>query len=327
MGTTNTAAIALELDGGKVDVGKAEEVAKAKLIARLGVQQVITRTAAEFFSDKGFLELPPLMTAVCTDPLDGDIGSSVVGTPIIQYEGQNLVTTNSMILHKMSAVTDLGKPIFIISPNLRLERGERGGDGRHLFEFRQIDVEVPDASMEDIFWLVEGFIGELSTQLGKHNALFEPLGVTPFQFKFPFERYLTHKYDGVYGGWDIGEFEVPNVRHQPIWAICHHREFYEGDDPQHPGHFLNYDLDVPKYGEVLSGSVRENDCKAMLRKIKEHNIDTHAYRAFLRLAKRGLRRSAGFGIGVERLARFLTDTQDIGDMQLFRRVPGEKVIM
>jgi asparaginyl-tRNA synthetase len=39
-----------------------------------------------------------------------------------------------------------------------------------------------------------------------------------------------------------------------------------------------------------------------------------------------LKPSAGGGIGVERLLRFLTGKRHIRDVQLFPRIPGEEVV-
>ena len=48
--------------------------------------------------------------------------------------------------------------------------------------------------------------------------------------------------------------EAPKKEKYPFWVICHKREFYDKEDPERPGHYLNYDLIWPEgFGEALSG--------------------------------------------------------------------------
>ena len=50
------------------------------------------------------------------------------------------------------------------------------------------------------------------------------------------------------------------------------------------------------------------------------------YSDFIELAKSGeLKPSAGGGIGVERLVRYLTGSNHIADIQLFKRIPGKRL--
>jgi len=59
----------------------------------------------------------------------------------------------------------------------------------------------------------------------------------------------------------------------------------------------------------------------------EGGIDPSRFEEYLLLAKKGLLKpSAGAGLGVERFIRYITGVKHIGDIQLFRRVPGEKII-
>ncbi|MHA2021652.1 MAG: hypothetical protein ACW96N_08050 [Candidatus Thorarchaeota archaeon] len=70
-----------------------------KLIAALRVQSVALAEIRETFRKKGLVEIMPVILSTTSDPLGPDPGSSIIGKPLIEYQGQSLVLTQSMILH------------------------------------------------------------------------------------------------------------------------------------------------------------------------------------------------------------------------------------
>jgi asparaginyl-tRNA synthetase len=291
--------------------------------ARLGLLSDVLAETTGFFHHERLTQLLPVMLGRSTDPLGPDPGSSILRTTEIDYLGQRFYLMNSMILHKQIAARDVG-PIWILSPNVRLERAERGATGRHLFEFTQADFEIPGATAEDVRALVERYFARLGRALRGHPA-FGALGVDPPSFEPPWPVLTTHELETRFGpAW---EEPASRAHDQPFWAVCHRREFYDREDPDEPGHFLNYDLVYPGgYGEALSGAEREWEEERIRRRIVKDGIPRAAFRAYLEVAH-GLVPSAGAGFGVERLVRFLTRAEHVGDVQLFRRVPGEPVAL
>jgi asparaginyl-tRNA synthetase len=291
--------------------------------ARLELLSDVLSETTRFFHDERFVQLLPVMLGRSTDPLGPDPGSSILRTTEIDYLGQRFYLMNSMILHKQIAVREVG-PIWILSPNVRLERAERGSTGRHLFEFTQADFEVPRARSADIRTLVERYFAHLGAALHDHAA-FARLGVEPPSFSPPWRVRTTHELEEEFGpAW---EEPASKAAEQPFWAVCHRREFYDREDPDAPGHFLNYDLVYPGgYGEGLSGAEREWQTERIRSRILRDGIPPEAFRAYLEVAH-DLVPSAGAGFGIERLVRFLTRAPRIGDVQLFRRVPGEAVAL
>ncbi|MDE1855190.1 MAG: asparagine synthetase [Candidatus Micrarchaeota archaeon] len=293
------------------------------LKTRLRIGSEVLRLSTDFFHDEGFIQLLPVMLGRSTDPLGPDPGSMIVKTPEVEYNGTLLYTMNSMILHKQVAVKRLGR-IFILSPNIRLEKPERRATGKHLFEFTQLDFEISGASKEDVMSLVEKYFASLSKGLAKHRELFAELGVEPFEFKTPFAKYTTHELEEKYGK----DWEIPASRDhsQPFWALCHKREFYDKEDEREPGHYLNYDLIYPLgFGEALSGAEREHAYDRITGRMGKDKLEMKVYQAYLDEAREGFVPSAGAGFGVERLVRFLTRSEHVGDVQMFRRVPGEEI--
>lgn len=286
---------------------------------RLGLLSDVLWQTVEFFHGEGFTQLLPVMLGRSTDPLGPDPGSSVLKTVEIDYLGQRYYLMNSMILHKQLAVRDVGK-IWILSPNVRLEKAERRASGKHLFEFTQADFEIPGGTAADVQALMERYFIHLGRALKGHPA-FDALGVPAPVFSPPWASYATHELERRYGpDWEVA---ASKAHDQPFWAICHRREFYDREDPESPGHFLNYDLIYPGgFGEGLSGAEREWEPERIRARIARDGVPHDAFRAYLDVGS-GLVPSAGAGFGMERLVRYLSRAEHVGDVQLFRRVPGE----
>ncbi|EQD32641.1 tRNA synthetase class II (D K and N), partial [mine drainage metagenome] len=156
----------------------------------------------------------------------------------------------------------------------------------------------------------------------RDHPAFPALEVDPPRFGPAWKTYTTHELEARYGpNWEMA---ASKAHDQPFWALCHRREFYDREDPDEPGHFLNYDLIYPNgYGEALSGGEREWQPDRIRDRISRDPIPAAALAAYLEIAH-GLVSSAGGGLGIERLLRFLTRSPHVGDVQMFRRVPGEE---
>ncbi len=299
---------------------------ESKIVEKLVVTSEVIKHTINYFNDNGFVQLLPVILGKSTDPLGPDPNSSILKTPEIEYGGQKLYTMNSMILHKQIAIKKLDK-IFILSPNIRLERPERKASGRHLFEFTQLDFEIRNAKSKDVMALMEGYFEYLSKMLKsdeKAKDAFKSLGIGVFEFKPPFKIYSTGELAEKYG--EDWEEEMSKSATQPFWVTDHKREFYEKEDTSRSGHYLNYDLIYPLgFGEALSGGEREHEYEVITKKMGSDKLNMDVYKAYLAEAEKGLYPSAGAGFGVERLTRFLTKSKHVGDVELFRRVPGEEI--
>lgn len=82
------------------------------------------------------------------------------------------------------------------------------------------------------------------------------------------------------------------------------------------------DILVPKTGEIIGGSQREDDYDALLRRIRERGLNPDDYWWYLELRKFGSVPHAGFGLGFERLIQFVTGMSNIRDVIPFPRTPG-----
>ena len=82
------------------------------------------------------------------------------------------------------------------------------------------------------------------------------------------------------------------------------------------------DVLVPKIGEIIGGSQREDDHDTLVERIKEAGMNPDDYWWYLELRKFGSVPHAGFGLGFERLIQFITGMTNIRDVIPFPRTPG-----
>jgi len=81
------------------------------------------------------------------------------------------------------------------------------------------------------------------------------------------------------------------------------------------------DLLVPKAGELLGGSQREERLDVLEERIKEFGIDDKDLWWYKDLRKYGGCKHAGFGLGLERMVMYVTGIDNIRDVILFPRTP------
>jgi asparaginyl-tRNA synthetase len=81
------------------------------------------------------------------------------------------------------------------------------------------------------------------------------------------------------------------------------------------------DILVPKIGELVGGSQREERLEVLEARMKAQNLNLDDYWWYLDLRRYGTVPHAGFGLGFERLVQFMTGMQNIRDVIPFPRAP------
>jgi asparaginyl-tRNA synthetase len=117
------------------------------------------------FVDSGFQWLLPVALSQSTDPLWPDPGASIEKRIEVDIYGKTVRTTASMIIHKLIAASLAYPKLFILSPNIRIEKAERAKTGKHIYEFTQLDFEARDASSKYVIRFVEKVICNLLTSM------------------------------------------------------------------------------------------------------------------------------------------------------------------
>ena len=291
-----------------------------QLIDVLKVKDEIMYAAREYLRQEGFTEILPVILSPITDPLHHDTFDGTVN-----FYGSPYQLTKSMILHKQIALRTLPR-IYSVSPNVRMEPAERASLGRYLAEFVQLDLEVRDATRDEIIGIGEGLLVHvLSAVAVRCSAELARLGRELSVPEAPFERVPFQQAQQRFGkGFDDA---LSTSLSAPAWVIDFPRsvrEFYDREDPQRPDVLLDMDLLYPEgYGEALSGGEREHTLPRILRRLEQDNIDKGRFSQYLGFAEEGLPSSAGFGIGIERLTRFVCGLESVEQARLFPKAPGK----
>ena len=121
------------------------------------------------------------------------------------------------------------------------------------------------------------------------------------------ERYLSEKH-----------FNAPVILHDYPRSI---KPFYMrvNDD----GRTVRaMDVLVPKVGEIIGGSQREERLEVLEQRMKEQELNPQDYWWYLDLRRYGTVPHSGFGLGLERLIQFITGMANIRDVIPFPRTPG-----
>jgi len=81
------------------------------------------------------------------------------------------------------------------------------------------------------------------------------------------------------------------------------------------------DVLLPRLGEIIGGSQREDDHDVLLSQIEKKGMDPKEYWWYLDLRRFGSAPHSGFGLGFERLVQFVTGVENIRDVIPFPRTP------
>jgi len=128
-------------------------------------------------------------------------------------------------------------------------------------------------------------------------------------------------------GKDLGgsdEAIISQMHDKPIFVTHYPKEakaFYMKTDRENNKVVLNFDMLAPAgFGEIIGGSVREDDYELLLEKIKGQGLNVENYNWYLDLRKYGSVPHGGFGLGVERTIAWLTGEKHIRQCIAFPRL-------
>ncbi len=297
--------------------------------AVLRVQDRVMGAVRKFFEGVKFYEVRPAVIGPVTDP-----GIRGAGIASFDYYGHRYVITSSMILYKQMLIAALVR-VFIFSPCVRLEK-ER--TDRHLTEFVQVDVEAAHHSRDEIMDIAEALLVHVikdvrSSCQDELRLLGRRLSVprTPFR-KLTFDDTAALAEELGYRveeGTELpfeAEVELSSRFDGPFWVVGYPtsaRGFYYRLDPNSPERLLDFDLMYPEgFGEAASGGEREFEYDRVVRRLAGQGLDSSRFKWYLDMLRVGVPPSAGFGIGLERLTRYICGLDDIREATPFPAVPG-----
>ncbi|MCC6043288.1 MAG: asparagine synthetase A [Desulfurococcaceae archaeon] len=298
---------------------------------------VTTSTLRSYLLRRGFVELPPPIIGHVSDP-----GLRGAKKAVIELYGGLYEVQSSVIMYKQLYASVLER-VFYVARNLRIEPVENAYTGRHLVEFTQVDVEVATTNAHELVELGErSFYYVVKTILDKHWFLLSDRDIERLEREVSKPPYPKVTYDEaleklvkmgfkVKSGEELpfdAEAALADKYGSPIWLIgfpSMARGFYYLEDPSKPGYNVDYNLILPSgHGEVLDGGCREYRYEKLVEKIASiHKEPVEKYRWFLELVRGGeIRPTCGWGVGVERLVKYILNFKHIVYATPHPRLPG-----
>jgi asparaginyl-tRNA synthetase len=312
-----------------VILGGGAKIGAGRRRAVFRVQSEVLRCARRFLEARGFLEVLSPVFEPYTDTGIGDAGFFE-----IDYYGRRFKLMSALTIHKPVLVTQLGN-IFSFTPCSRREPASYSPAKRHLSQFYQIEVEMEgdcQEAMDILERLTKHVIDGVRTSCKIELEILDTILPSP---SLPFNR-LRYK-EAVNAAKNMGvnfnpeaglsweaEEEISRHIEGPLFITNFPTGLAEdrGILYKVAGEYLmDFDLVMPNgHGEVSSGSEREVEYEDILRKIKPDQRDS--FKPYLEVIKRGVRHTSGFGVGVERLTKYICDLENISEASLFPKVPG-----
>ena len=264
------------------------------------------------------------------------------------FFGRQASLTVSGQLEGELAATALGA-IYTFGPTFR---AENSNTPRHLAEFWMVEPEIAFAELPDLMDLEEEFIkycvnwalDNCKDDLQFLNDMFDKGLIERLQkvvatefVRLPYTDGIKileeavaggHKFEfPVYWGCDLASeherYLVEEHFKKPVIMINYPKEikaFYmkQNDDGKT---VQGTDVLFPQIGEIIGGSVREENYDKLMARIEELNIPMKDMWWYLDTRKYGTCPHAGFGLGFERLLLFVTGMTNIRDVIPFPRTP------
>ena len=262
----------------------------------------------------------------------------------LRYFDQDAYLSQSAQLYLEAMIFSLG-PVWSLTPSFRAEKSRTV---RHLAEFSHLEAEAPWVALEDILKAEEQLVSYIvqSTIIERAEELaFLKRDVSELQkVEPPFERlpygraietlrskgFQITEEDGkkrdIQFGDDLSidsERELTKDAERPVFVVGYPiavKPFYVKEDPDRPGVGLTADMLAPRgFGEITSGGQREDDIDSITNRMRKEGLDPAAYEWYLDLRRYGSVPHGGFGLGIERLVRWIANVDDIKDTVLFPR--------
>ena len=229
-------------------------------------------------------------------------------------------------------------------------RAENSNTPRHVAEFWMIEPEIAFADLDDDVQLAEDFMRSVTgfvldncaddlefldkfIEKGLVERLENVRGSAFARVTYTEAIALLHKSEQVFEfepKWGI-DLQTEHERHLaeevfggPVFVTDYPAEskaFYmrRNDDGKT---VAAMDLLVPKVGEIIGGSQREERLDILEARMQQFDLDPAEYKWYLDLRRWGSVPHAGFGLGFARTVMYLTGMANIRDVIPFPRTPG-----
>ncbi|GMH03367.1 hypothetical protein Nepgr_005206 [Nepenthes gracilis] len=238
--------------------------------------------------------------------------------------------------------------VYTFGPTFRAEHSHTS---RHLAEFWMVEIEIPFSDLEDDMncaeahvkfmcqWLLDNCLDDMEFMAKNFDkTVIDRLRTVT---STPFER-ITYT-DAVALLEKVEDKKFENKVQWGIDLASEHERYLTEVLFKKPVIVYNYpkgikpfymrvndddktvaamDVLLPKVGELIGGSEREERLEAIQNRIFEMGLSPEPYEWYLDLRRYGTVRHAGYGMGFDRMILFATGIDNIRDVIPFPRYPG-----
>jgi asparaginyl-tRNA synthetase len=315
----------------------------------------------QFFQERGFLYInTPIITAsdaegagamfqVTTLDLEALGRSGKAPDYSKDFFGKRSYLTVSGQLEAETYATALTR-VYTFGPTFR---AENSNTTRHLAEFWMIEPEAAFAHLEENMSLAEDFLKYLFnaalTDCAEDLAFFDAhieKGIVDILKSVIDSKFVHMTYTDA-----ISELERAGANtafeFKPYWGCdlqSEHEKFLTEKIVKGPVIVTDYpkeikafymkmnddnktvramDVLVPRLGEIIGGSEREDHLDRLEKRLREINMDISVYGWYLDLRRYGTVPHSGFGMGFERLIQYVTGMANIRDVIPYPRAVGQ----
>jgi asparaginyl-tRNA synthetase len=304
-----------------------------KIMAILRFRHILMSHVRNWFNDNRFIEIDaPILTPI---PLYED-GSAMK----IDVHGEKVFLTQC-VGYYLEAAAHAFERVYNMGPSFR---GEESRSKRHLMEYWHIKAEITFGNREDIIKMVEDIISYLTKKcLEDSGDIIDTLGVNMCTdgLKTPYQRIsyedaiisLQKKGVQIKYGKGLGSKEegvLSELFDGPFWITGIPRTIepfpYSIDQKDNRVTMVGDLIASNGYGELLGVAEKIHSYQMLLERMKEKDkVDDKRYDWVREVHQSGCVPHIAFGMGVERLIRWLLNIPHVRDAMPFPRIFRRRV--
>jgi asparaginyl-tRNA synthetase len=300
-----------------------------KMTAIMKIRSTVIGAIHEYFRSKGFWEFQsPIII-----PGGAEEGPTMFK---VDYFGKKMYLAQTWQLYAEAAMYALER-IYCVAPSFRAEKSKTS---RHLTEYWHTEMEVAWADLNELMNYAEELIKHvMANVLKKHKKELKILErdiqkLEPaIKKKFPRITYddalkLLKEKKKMNVGWGkdlrtIEEEKLMEIYDTPIFVTHYPKEtmaFYKPRDPKNPKVARCFDCLAPEgNGELIGGSERDTNIEELKKSLKAKGEKLEDYSYYFDIHSYGAIPHGGFGLGTERLIKWICGLETIKDAIAFPR--------
>ncbi len=299
-------------------------------VATFRVRAELLRALRTFLDAEEVLEMsPPILTG---NPAEGGAEAFT-----IDYFGRPGYLSQSAQLY-LEAMLAPHERVYALTPSFRAEKSRTP---RHLTEYQHLEVELAWTDLDGLMAFIERMVVAVTHAVAERRGPeLRQLGRKPEELlalaaPFPrlayaeaVDRLAREGFPLTWGG-DLGTAEERALTLEsavPLFVTRYPRElkaFYMKRSPGDPRTVEAADLLAPEgYGEMVGASCRETDLALLQERLRAIGAPLEEYEWYFDLRRHGNVPHAGFGLGIERILRWMLRREHIRETIPFPRTPS-----